>query len=89
MYLKDDPYESTDAVFGVKNSLVVEVQKVENADQAKQYGVELGTSLIKYDFVLVNENAVAELRQEESERALAAQGQRFRFADGLPVPDVD
>jgi hypothetical protein len=44
---------------------------------------------MKYDFVLVTEKAVAQLRQEESERALAAQGQDFRFINGLPVPDVD
>jgi hypothetical protein len=89
LYLKDDPYESTDAVFGVKDSLIVKVETVDDADQAKQYGVEVGTALIKYDFVLVTENAVADLRQEESERALTAQGQSFRFVDGLPVPDVD
>ena len=89
MYLKDDPYESTDAVFGVKDSLIVRVETVDDADQAKQYGVEVGTALIKYDFVLVTEKAVADLRQEESERALTGQGQSFRFIDGLPVPDVD
>lgn len=89
MYLKDDPYESTDAVFGVKDSLIVGVQTVGDAEQAKQFGVEVGTALVNYDFVLVTEKAVAELRREESERALAAQGQTFRFIDGLPVPDVD
>lgn len=89
MYLKDDPYESTDAVFGVKDSLIVEVQTVEDKDQAKQFGVDVGTALIKYDFVLVTEQAVADLRREESEKALTAQGQSFRFIDGLPVPDVD
>ena len=89
MYLKDDPYESTDAVFGVKDSLIVDVQRVEDKDQAKQFGVELGTALIKYNFVLVTEKAVADLRREESERALTAHGQSLRFIDGLPVPDVD
>lgn len=49
----------------------------------------MGTALIKYDFVLVTETSVADLRQEESKRALASQGQSFRFIDGLPVPDVD
>lgn len=89
MYLKNDPYESTDAVFGVKDSLIVEVQTVDDKDHAAQYGVEVGTALIRYDFVLVTEKAVAELRQEEAEKAMAGQGQRFRILDGLPIPEVD
>jgi hypothetical protein len=89
LYLKDDPYEFTDAVFGVKDSLTVEVQTVEDEEQANQYDVEVGTALIRYDFVLVTEKAVAELRQEEAEKTLATQGQAFRFIDGLPVPEVD
>jgi hypothetical protein len=89
LYLKDDPYESTDAVFGVKDSLIVEVKTVDDEDVARQFDVELGTALIRYDFVLVTQKAVAALRQEESEAALTTRGQRFRFIDGLPVPDVD
>jgi hypothetical protein len=76
-------------VFDVRNSLVVEVHTVEDEDQAKQFGVEAGTALIKYDFVLVTKKSVADLRQTESEKALAAQGHSFRFVDGSQVPNVD
>lgn len=76
-------------MFGVKDSLIVNVQTVEDTNQAEHFGVEVGCALIKYDFVLVTEKAVADLRQKESERALTSQGQNFRFIDGLPVPDVD
>ena len=76
-------------MFGVKDSLIVNVQRVEDKNQAKRFGVEVGTALIKYDFVLVTETAVVDLRQAESERALTSQGQSFRFIYGLPVPDVD
>jgi hypothetical protein len=89
LYLKDDPYETTDAVFGVKDSLVVELEKVEDAEQAKKYGVEVGTALLVYDFVLVTEQAARELRRSKAEEAMAGYGGRFKFVDDLPVPDVD
>ncbi|SPJ80745.1 probable hydroxyquinol-1,2-dioxygenase [Fusarium torulosum] len=89
LYLKDDPYESTDAVFGVKDSLIVKLQKVTNEDMAKKYGVELGSALLTYDFVLVTDTAAAKLRREKAEEAMAGLGRRFRFIDDLPVPDVD
>ncbi len=38
LYLKNDPYETSDAVFGVKNSLIVELGKVDKAT-ADKYGV--------------------------------------------------
>ncbi|KAK6703521.1 hypothetical protein SNK04_013437 [Fusarium graminearum] len=75
LYLKDDPYESTDAVFGVKDSLVVSIQK--------------RSALMTYDFVLVTEKAAAELRRKKAEEAMAGLGRSFKFIDDLPVPDVD
>lgn len=89
LYVKNDPYESTDAVFGVKNSLIVEVLEIDDEEQASRYGVEIGTALIRYDFVLVTESAAAELRKEKTQEAMAAQGRRFQLIDGLPVPDID
>lgn len=88
LYLRGDPYESTDAVFGVKSSLVVDLKKVD-AEQATKYGVEVGTALIMYDFVLVTEKAAADLRREQATKAMADQGRTFSFIDDLPVPDVD
>ncbi|THW87556.1 aromatic compound dioxygenase [Aureobasidium pullulans] len=89
LYLKNDPYESTDAVFGVKQSLIVEVGKVDDQDQAKKYGVKTGTSLITYDFVLVTDEAARKLRRSKAEEAMNSQGRKVRFIDDLPVPDVD
>ncbi|KAH0592405.1 hypothetical protein MHUMG1_09791 [Metarhizium humberi] len=89
LYLKDDPYECTDAVFGVKDSLVVELKKVEDEEVAKKYDVKLGSALITYDFVLVTDKAAAALRRQKAEEALAGLGRTFRFIDDLPVPDVD
>lgn len=76
-------------MFGVKQSLIVEVGKVDDQDQAKKYGVKTGTSLITYDFVLVTDEAVRMLRRSKAEEAMNSQGRKIRFIDDLPVPDVD
>lgn len=89
LYLRDDPYESTDAVFGVKDSLVVPIQRIADEAVAKKYGVELGSALLTYDFVLVTDSAAAALRRKKAEESLAKLGRKFRFIDDLPVPDVD
>jgi len=52
LYVRGDPYESSDAVFGVKKSLIVDVVKVEDPSIAKKYDVNEQDWLIKYDFVL-------------------------------------
>ncbi|CAF1068552.1 unnamed protein product [Rotaria sordida] len=52
LYIRGDPYESNDAVFGVKKSLIVDVGKVEDASLAKKYDVNEQDWLIRYDFVL-------------------------------------
>jgi hypothetical protein len=76
-------------VFGVKQSLIVEVGKVDDRDQAEKYGVKTGTSLITYDFVLVTDEAARKLRRSKAEEAMNSQGRKVRFIDDLPVPDVD
>ncbi|KAL6914950.1 hypothetical protein ACHAPO_009686 [Fusarium lateritium] len=89
LYLKDDPYESTDAVFGVKDSLVVSIQRVTDEEMAKKYDVKVGSALMTYDFVLVTDDAAAKLRRKKAEEAMAGLGRNFKFIDDLPVPDVD
>ncbi|CEI70651.1 hypothetical protein FVEN_g862 [Fusarium venenatum] len=89
LYLKDDPYESTDAVFGVKDSLIVPIQKVTDEEMAKKYDVKVGSALMTYDFVLVTDTAAAKLRRKKAEEAMAGLGRNFKFIDDLPVPDVD
>lgn len=56
---------------------------------AKKYGVELGSALLTYDFVLVTDTAAAGLRRQKAEDAMAHLGRKFKFIDDLPVPDVD
>jgi protocatechuate 3,4-dioxygenase beta subunit len=52
LYIRGDPYESSDAVLDVKTSLIVDALKVEDASVVKKYNVREQDWLIKYDFVL-------------------------------------
>jgi hypothetical protein len=89
LYLKGDPYETSDAVFGVKESLVVAIQKVTDDEMAKKYDVPVGTALFTYDFVLVSDEEVSALREAKAKEAMENQGRKMKYFNGLPVPDVD
>lgn len=88
LYLRGDPYETSDAVFGVKESLLVDLGTV-TAEQAKKYGVKEGGKLLTYDFVLVSDEESKKLRQSEAMAAMEKLGRRMKLYDGLPVPDLD
>lgn len=89
MYLRGDPYETSDAVFGVKESLIVDLGTVD-AEQAQKYGVEEGSKLLTYDFVLVTDEETSKLRDDEARKAMKALGrENMTIIHGLPVPDVD
>jgi hypothetical protein len=89
LYLKNDPYETSDAVFGVKNTLVVELGRVTDEIVAKQYGVKVGCALMEYDFVLVTKDEALNLRYENAVAAMLSQGRKMEYINGLPVPEVD
>ena len=89
MYLRGDPYETSDAVFGVKESLVVDMGKVADEAMAKNFGVPLGIGLWHYDFVLVSDEEASALREQKAREAMEKQGKKMRFVGGLPVPDVE
>ena len=88
MYLRGDPYETSDAVFGVKESLLVDLGTV-SADQAKTYGVKEDSKLMTYDFVLVSDEESRKLREKEAMAAMEKLGRRMKLYGGLPVPDID
>lgn len=51
----DDPYIDSDAVFGVKSSLLAEFQHVEDADRIASAGMDGAFWLVEYDFVLARD----------------------------------
>ncbi|OTB01848.1 hypothetical protein M426DRAFT_210824 [Hypoxylon sp. CI-4A] len=88
LYVRGDPYETTDAVFGVKQSLIIDIDKVDPAT-AKEYNFPEGGSLLKYEFVLTTKEETERLRDENAVKALADLGLRLKLVDHLPVPELD
>lgn len=89
LYLRGDPYETSDAVFGVKESLIVDLGTV-SAEQAKKYDIKEGSKLLTYDFILVTDDETRNLRDAEALKAMKALGRdNMTIIDGLLVPDVD
>lgn len=88
LYLRGDPYETSDAVFGVKESLLIDLGTVD-AEKAKTYGVKEGSKLMSYDFVLVSEEESRKLREKNAMDAMKDLGLHMKLYNGLPVPDVD
>lgn len=88
LYLRGDPYETSDAVFGVKQSLVIDLDKVDK-ETAEKFGVEEGIWLLKYDFVLTTQEETEKLKDELATEALEKLGLRLKLVDHLPVPDLD
>lgn len=88
LFLRNDPYETSDAVFGVKNTLVVDLGKVD-ATLAAKHGVAEGSWLMTYDFVLVTDEETRALREYNSQVALDKLGRKVKIVNGLPIPDLD
>lgn len=88
LYVRNDPYETSDAVFGVKQSLIVDFTTVD-AETAEKYGVKEGTKLLKHDFVLVDEKETERLRDENALKAMKKLGRKVKLLNHLPVPDLD
>jgi hydroxyquinol 1,2-dioxygenase len=52
LFTKGDPYLDSDAVFGVKESLIVDFVKCESKEEAEKFGMPLPFYRAHYDFVL-------------------------------------
>lgn len=88
LYLRGDPYETSDAVFGVKSSLVIDLGKVDKAT-AEQYGAREGDWLLRHDFVLTTQKEAEDLRDRNAVEALKKLGLRMKLVDHLPIPELD
>jgi hypothetical protein len=86
--MRGDPYESSDAVFGVKTSLIVEPLKIDSAT-AKEYGVPEDSWILKHDFVLTTDKETENLRDKLALEAVEKLGLNLKLIDHLPVPDLD
>lgn len=88
LYLRGDPYEKSDAVFGVKKSLVIDLDKVDKKT-AEEYDIPEGSWLLKQEFVLITQKESLELRDKLAAEELEKLGLNMKLVDHLPVPDLD
>lgn len=87
--LRGDPYESHDPVFGVKESLVIDLSEVSDPKMCERYEVKMGTKLLEHHFVLESSLEAENLRNERAKAVMEIDGQKISFFHGLPVPAVD
>jgi hypothetical protein len=74
-------------VFGVKESLIVELGKVGDIPGlAEKHGVSPETKLLKHDFVHLTDEESHQLRTEEAWKAARKQGDHLKVVDGRLVP---
>ncbi|KAH0497194.1 hypothetical protein TgHK011_004522 [Trichoderma gracile] len=88
LFIRGDKYETSDVVFGVKQSLVVDLDRVDK-ETAVEYGVPEGTLLLRHTFVLASARETEELRDKNAMEAMGRLGLKTKLVDHLPVPDLD
>ncbi|KAL7822768.1 aromatic compound dioxygenase [Trichoderma gracile] len=88
LFIRGDKYETSDVVFGVKQSLVVDLDRVDK-ETAAEYGVPEGTLLLRHTFVLASARETEELRDKNAMEAMGRLGLKTKLVDHLPVPDLD
>ncbi|KAJ5299253.1 hypothetical protein N7476_010810 [Penicillium atrosanguineum] len=89
LYPRGDPYESSDPVFGVKESLIVDLSKVTDPAMASKYDVEMNTPLLTYDFVLLTDQQARDLRKQRAVEEMRKQKRNVVWHNGLPVPAAE
>lgn len=56
-------------MFGVKESLIVDITKVSDPAMAEKYGVSPDCALMQYDFVMVGKEEATQLRVDKASEA--------------------
>ncbi|RMD41954.1 hypothetical protein DV735_g3185, partial [Chaetothyriales sp. CBS 134920] len=78
LYFRNDPYTTTDPVFGVKEGLIVDLEKADK-QTADKYGVKEGTAVMVYTFVLVPEQDAVDLRAKQTKHAFDKLGKKVKM----------
>jgi protocatechuate 3,4-dioxygenase beta subunit len=87
LFIRGDHYETSDAVFGVKSSLIVDIIKVTDPAMAAKYGMKAGDWLLEKDFVIITDEQSRVLREKQAIKALRKLGSNAKLVDGLPVAE--
>ncbi|KAJ3529059.1 hypothetical protein NM208_g9106 [Fusarium decemcellulare] len=88
LYLRGDPFERSDAVFGVKESLIIDLKTVADVEGlAAKYNIAPSAKLITYDFVLLTNEEARELRDSAARASIEGlNATDLRVVDGLILP---
>ncbi|KAK5998921.1 Catechol 1,2-dioxygenase-like protein [Cladobotryum mycophilum] len=85
LFVKNNRYVGTDFAISVKESLLVDVVKIDE-ETIKKYGSHTGADLIKYTFVLATEDEVNELKAQQREKKKKVKGKKVE-KDGKDEED--
>ena len=88
LYIRGDPYETCDPVFGAKQSLVVDVSYVDD-EIAEQYGASKRTWLLKHNFVLATDEEASVLRDRNASVVTTSSDVKIRLVNHLPTLEVE
>lgn len=84
LYHRGDPYETSDAVFGVKTPLLFELDRI-GKDRAEKYGMKQDDWLLQWHFKIITAAESKKLVEEKNTEALKKVNVRFTInEDGLP-----
>ncbi|CUM62461.1 uncharacterized protein PRCAT00000011001 [Priceomyces carsonii] len=90
LYLKGDPYEKSDAVFGVKSDLLFELHHLGKAKAQKYNMKETDWNLNWHFSITTNEEAQKERLKKNKEAMSNVSFKNFSFdINGLPVAELD
>lgn len=89
LYHKGDPFESSDAVFGVKKPLLFELVEI-GEKKAKQFDMKPTDWFLEWDFTIVTESEAQKFRVEKTRNFLKEFDPTIEINDdGLPIAPLD
>lgn len=90
LYHKGDPYEFSDAVFGVKTPLLFSLDKL-GEEKARQYGMDANDWYLRWHFKIITETQAKEIFQQKTRADLkkVGKGEYVINEDGLPIAALD
>ncbi|KAI5952329.1 hypothetical protein KGF54_003195 [Candida jiufengensis] len=84
LYAKGDPYETSDAVFGVKSPLLFELDKL-GEEKAKKYDMNPNDWYLKWHFKIITEEESKKLVIKKNTEAIKNSGENLVLnSNGLP-----
>ncbi|PTB42612.1 hypothetical protein M441DRAFT_191475 [Trichoderma asperellum CBS 433.97] len=87
--IRGDRFESHDPVFGVKKSLIVDINEVNSELMAKKCGIPLGMKLLEHEFVVVTNIEATKLRREKAQEIMGRGSRKVEFYNDLPFLALD